>query len=51
MKLTQNIAYLRQAQNRDASIDAVFTDDAGEYIIERSAICRTPWDFRLVEYF
>lgn len=47
MELKFNFAYTIQAQNDDPRVEGVFTDDAGNYIVEKHSIGKMPWDFRL----
>ena len=48
MKFTLNPEYTIFAQNQDVRIDGVYTDDAGEFIVEKHRISNNPpFEFRL----
>ena len=45
--MTMNFAFTIQAQNENASVEAVFTDEAGEYIVEKFYVTSRSFDYRL----
>jgi len=46
-KFNFNPRYTTAAAIAGVAIEAVFTDEAGEYIVEKHNIGKTPFDFRL----
>jgi hypothetical protein len=49
VKLKYNLGYTVAGQNQDPDIDAVFTDEAGEYIVQKHGLPEKaqPFEFRL----
>lgn len=47
MELKVNSRFTEIAKKVDPSIDAVFTDEAGEYIVERTPVAHGPFEWHL----